>query len=103
MDQRRTVSTVFDGAQDGQQLVQIVPVNRPDVGKAQRFEQSATHGHAFEHVFGALRAFAERFGQQAHCTFGRFLQVLKRRTGVKLRQVRRQRTDRRCDAHFVVV
>ena len=89
--------------QHGQQLIQIMSVNRPDIGKAQFLEQRPAHGHAFQHFLGPPRAFLKRFRQQADSPLGSRLQFLKRRTGIKTAQVRRQRPHWRRDAHLIVV
>ena len=46
MDQDRSRCTVFHRAQNGQQLVHIVAVDWPNIGKAQSFEQGTADGHA---------------------------------------------------------
>ncbi len=87
MDQHRPFGAGVNRAQNRHKLVQIMPVNRPDIGKAQLFKQGAADGHTLEHLFRAPRPFLKRFRKQADSPFCRRFQILKRRTGVKPRQV----------------
>ena len=103
MDQHRPGCPRLYRAQDRQKLVQIMPVNRADIGKPQRFKEGAAHCHAFQHVLGPLRTFLQRRRQQPEEALGHLFQVLHRRFGVKPRQIGRQRPHRRGDAHLVVV
>ena len=83
MDQHRPRGAVLDGAQQWQQLAQVMPINRADIGKAQLFEQCAANGHGFQHFLGALGPFLKRRGQQADRAFGGGFQFLKRLACVK--------------------
>ena len=103
VDQDRPRRALMNGAQHGQQLVHVVPVDRAKVGKAEVLEQGAADRHALEHILGAFRAFAERFGQQAHRALGGGFEVLKRRFGVKAAEVARHRAHGRGDGHLIVV
>ena len=78
-------------------------VDGADIGKPKRFEEGAADGHAFDQIFGAFGAFPEGFRQKRHRAFGGGFQILERGTCVELREVGRQGTDRRGDAHLVIV
>ena len=88
MDQDRPRRPVAHGAQDGQQLAHVMPVDRTDIGKAQRLEQGAADRQTLEHVLGPLCPLAERLGQERNRPFCRRLQLLKRRLGIKPREIR---------------
>ena len=103
MDQHRPRRPRLDRAQHRQQLVQVMPVNRPEIGKPKLFEQRTAHGHALEHILGALGPFAERAGQHADSALGRGFEILKRLFGIKTAEVGRHRPHRRRDRHLVVV
>ena len=103
VDQDRPGRALMHGAQHRQQLVHVMPVDRPEVGKPEVLEERAAHGHAFEHILGAFGPLAEGLGQQAHRAFGGGFEVLKRRFGVEAAQVARHRADGRGDGHLVVV
>ena len=83
MDQNRPRRASLNSAQNRQKLVHIVPINRTEIRETQLLKQSTTNGHPFEHILGALRPFAERFGEQAHRAFGGSFEVLKRLFRVK--------------------
>ena len=103
MDQDRPRRPRLDRAQNRQQLVHVVTVQRSDIGKAQLFEQGAANGHAFQHFLGPFGALLERRGQQADRAFGGGFEFLKRVPGIKPRQIRRQRPNRRRNRHIIVV
>ena len=54
MDQHRPFGIVADIFEDGDQLVEIMPVNRADIIEAQFLEQGAAHRHAAGIFLGAL-------------------------------------------------
>ena len=103
MDQHRPGGPCLHRAQHRQQLVQIMPVDRAHIGKAQLFKQRAAHGNAFQHLLGAARTFLKRLGQQAQRAFGSRFQILKRRFSIQPREIGRQRPHRRGNRHLVVV
>ncbi len=103
VDQNRPGQPRLDGAQNAQKLFHVVPVDRAEVGKAQFLEQRAPDGHVFEHVLGAFRPLAERFGQQRDGPFGCSLEFLKRIACIKPGQVAGHCPNRRRNGHFIVV
>ena len=88
MNQHWTGRTVFDRAQNGQQLIHIMPVNRPKIGKPQGFKKCSADSHTLQHIFCAPRAFLKRFRHKTDCPFCCCFQILKGRTGIKLREIR---------------
>ena len=62
VDQNRTCGAFMHSAQNGQQLIEVMTINGPDIGKPQSLEHCAAHSHTFEHVFGTFCAFTKRFG-----------------------------------------
>ena len=80
-----------------------MPVDGPDIGKPQLFEQCAAHRHALEHFLGPARALLERLRQQTQRALGSGLQVLQRGFGIKAAEIARQRANRRGDRHFIVI
>ena len=103
MDQDRAISTRLDGAQNGQQLIHIVAINRADVGKPQLLKQGATNRHAFEHFFGPLSPFLERLGQHADSTLGRSLKVLEGLARIEPTEIAGHRANGWGDGHLIVV
>ena len=103
MDQHRPGGPRVCCAQDWQQLVQIMTVERADVGKPQLLKQGAADRQTLDHFLGPPRPFLKRLGQQGNHAFCRRFQFLKWRTGVDPRQIRRHRTDWRSNGHLVVV
>ena len=103
MDQDRPVGPRLDRAQHRQKAVHVMPVDRAQVGKAQRFEQRAADRHALDHVLGALGAFAEGFGQEADRALGRRFEILKRLFGIETVEVGGHGPDGRRNRHFIVV
>ena len=103
MQQHRPSRPFLHRAQHRQKLLHIVPVNRPQIGKAQRFKERPANRHALEHILGALSPLAEGFRQQRHRPLGRRFQFLKRLTRIEAAQVRRHRPHRRRNRHVVVI
>ena len=93
---------VFDVLERGDQRVKIVPVDGPDVVKAKLFKQRGGHHHALGLLLKAFGQF-----QQRRCPFEHsFTHTPRCRIEApthELRQVAVERTDRRTDAHVVVV
>ena len=103
VDQHRPGGPRLHRAQNGQKLVQVMPVNRADVVEPQCLEQRAANGHAFQHVLGALGTFLQRGRQQAEKPLRHLLEILHRGFGIKPRQIGRQRPHRRRNRHLVVI
>ena len=103
MDQDRSGGPGMGSAQNRQQLIQIVAINRADVGKAQLFEQGAANRDAFQNLFCPARAFLKRLGQQGHHAFGRRFQIMERRARVDAAKIGRHRAHGRGNGHFVIV
>ena len=65
MQQYRAVLHFFDVFQNRQQMVKVMPVNRPDIIKAHFLKQRAA-GHKAARIFFHLpRLFLQAFGQMA--------------------------------------
>ena len=103
VDQDRAGGAVAHRAQQRQKLVQVVPIDRADIGESQLLEQCAAYGHALQHFLGAPRSFLERRRQQAHGALGGGAQILERAAGIQAGQIGRERADWRGDRHLVVV
>ena len=73
MDQNGPGRAGMGGAQNRQHLIQIMAINRPDVGKAQFLKQRASDCHAFKQLLRPPRAFLKWLRQQADSTLGRSL------------------------------
>ena len=82
MDQHRARRPRLDRAQNRQQLVQVMPVDRPKIRKTQLFKQRAADCHTFQHILGTLRAFTERAWQHAYRTLGGCFKFLERLFGI---------------------
>lgn len=103
MDQHRPRRPRLHRAQDGQQLIKVMSVNRADIGESQFLEQRAPDGHALQHLLRPPCALLQRFRQQRNETLCRLLQILHRSLGIKTGEIGGQRPHRRCDRHLVVV
>ena len=90
-------------AQDGEEMVHVMAVDRADVIEAQFLEEGAA-GEQASRVFlgalgGALQAPGEVLGELA----GHFAQAEEAVRGHQAREIGAHGTDRGCDGHFVVV
>ena len=103
MDQHRPGRALLDRAQQRQKLVQIMPIDGADIGKAQFLKHRPADGHALQHFLGPARAHLDRLRQEAHGALGHGLQLLKRAFGVKPRQIAGQRAGGRRNRHLVIV
>ena len=72
MDQARPLCCVADIFENGDEMIEIVAVNRADIVKAQFLEQRSAHRHAARELVGLARCDMERFGQFARDTLGDF-------------------------------
>ncbi len=103
MDQHRALFAVADVLEHGNEVLEIVPVDRPNVIEPQLFEQSAAGRHAARVFFCLLEPAphtpAELLGDlRGH---GAQPEILAR--GHHAREICRQPADRRRDRHVVVV
>ncbi|PAV93640.1 hypothetical protein WR25_16468 [Diploscapter pachys] len=65
MDQDRPFLGIADVLEHRDQMVEVVPVDRPDVIEAQLLEQRAAHRHAAGEFVGLARRVMERPRQAA--------------------------------------
>ena len=103
MDQYRSFGIVADIFQNGDQLIQIMPVNWTHIIKTQFFKQGSAHRHAARKFFGtfsgAVNA-ARQFGGQLA---GEFAQAQIFAGGYQPRQIGGQAPHRRRNRHVIVV
>ena len=103
MDQHRPIGARLDGAQHGQKLLHVMPVDGADIGKAQLLKKRAADSCGFQQFLCPSRAFLKRFGQKGNGAFGCGLELLKRGARVKPRQVGGHGPRGWRDRHLVVV
>jgi len=103
MDQHRPMVAVAHIFEDRDQMLQIMPVDRPDIIKSELLEQGAAHRHAASELVGLLRRLVERFGQLARNAPRNFAQFEERPRRHQLRQIGRKSAHRRRDRHVIVV
>ena len=63
MDQHRAVHRIADVLQDGQQMVEIVPVDGPDIVEAELFEHRSASPETTRILFRQARLFLQEFRQ----------------------------------------
>ena len=94
----RPVTQIFQGRD---QCIQVVAIDRADIGEAELFEDGARHDHALGVLFESARQFVQR------CVLQHALRAFASRgvevTADQSRQVLVQRTHWRADRHVVVV
>ena len=101
--QNRSDLGVAHVAQHGQQMIEIVPIDRPDVIKAQLLEQRAA-GDVRARVLDRPRNRpVENLGQMPGQLFADVAQLQIRAPGAEPRQISRHGADRRRNRHVVVV
>ena len=103
VDQARPLCRIADIFEDGDEVIEIVAVNRADIVKAQFLEQRAAHRHAARKFIGLARCDMERFGQFARNALGDFAQRKEGPRGNQPRQIGRKPAHRRRDRHVIVV
>ena len=101
MDQDRAVIAIAHIAQDRDQLVEIMAVDRADIAKAHLLEQRAAHGHS-AHVFlgPACRFFDPKRLGDALAELADGAVALR---GDQAGEIMAHRADRRGDGHVIVV
>ena len=103
MDEHRAVGQIAHVLQDGQQMVEIMAVDRPDIEEAELLEQSAAGPEAAAEFFGAPRLLEEEFRQALGELLGRLADRAIGLARHQPRQIGRHRAGRRRDRHVVVV
>ena len=103
MDEHRPVPHGADVAEHRQQVVEIVPVDRPDIVEAELLEQRAAGPEAAREFLGELRLVAEEARQPVRARAWRSCGSGDRRGPRRACEMRRHRADRRGDRHVVVV
>jgi len=103
VNQDRTVSHVANILEDGNQVIEVVPVDRTDIVEAEFLEQGSAGDHAAGEFFRALRADLHRARQVARDAFS---QIAQAPVGVARNQpgeIGAHRADRRGNRHVVVI
>ena len=77
MDQAGALGGIAHVFQHRHEMVEIMPVDRPDVIKAELFEQRAAHGEAAREFVGTAGGLMQRPGQAARQAPGQFAQFQK--------------------------
>ncbi len=104
VDQDRAGLHVADVLQNGEQMVEIMAVDRADIIEAELLEQRAAVHHEAAGIFlDAVGAVGDDFRQPLVDLLGRFAQRAIGLAGIKPRQIRAHRADRRGDRHVIVV
>ena len=103
MDDDRAGLAVAHVFQDGQQLIDVVAVDRADIVEAELLEQRAAGDHAAAELLGAQRADLQRLRQLGRELLADLAQRPIGLAGEQPRQIGRHRADRRRDRHVVVV
>ncbi len=103
MQQHRPGGTVAHLTQHAREILDIMPVERADIGKPQLLEDGAADGHGLQRFLGAARALLEGLRQQAHRALGGGFQLLKRLGLVEPGEIARKRPHRRRNRHVIVV
>ena len=101
MDQDRPVIAVAHIAQDSDQLVQIMAVNRTDIAKAHFLEQRAAHRHAAHVFLGLAGRFLDTNGLGDAFAELADIAVAFRRD--EARKIMAHRPDGRRDRHVIVI
>ena len=103
MDEDRPFLGITHVAEHRQQVIEIVPVDRPDIEEAELLEQRAAGDEPAGIFLHGACALLQELGQP----FGKLMNHVPQRPvgppGDEPRQIGRQRTDRRGDRHVVVV
>ncbi len=94
---------VADILQHRDQMVEVMPVDRPDIVEAQFLEQRAAHCHAARELVGLLRRLVQRLGQFAREAPRDLAQLEEGPRRHQLGEIGRQPAHRRRDRHVVVV
>ena len=89
--------------QHGQQVVEVVAVDRADVVEAQLFEQGAAGGVGPGEAFPALGGGLDRAREPLGDVLGDVAQALIGAAGRQAGEIRRHGANRRRDAHVIVV
>ena len=84
-------------------MVEIVPVDRPDIVEAEFLEQRAAGPEASREFLGELRLVAEEARQPGERPLGEVPEAAIGAAGDEARKMRRHGADRRRDRHVVVV
>ena len=104
MDQRRADLGIAHVLEHGQQMIEVMAVDRADVIEAEFLEQRAAADHEaariFLHAFGAI---GQYFGQVLAKLLASFAQRTIGLAGIQTRQIGRHGADRRRNRHVVVV
>jgi hypothetical protein len=103
MDQDRPVLGVADVLQHGQEVLQIVPVDRADIVEAELLEERAAGHHAARKLLGAGGADLERLRQPLRELLADLAQRPVGAPGEQAGEVGGHGADRRRDRHVVVV
>ena len=103
MDQAWALRGIADIFQHRDQLVEIMPVDRPDIIEAQFLEQGAAHRHAARELVGLARRIVERTGQLARQFAGEIAQAQEFAARHQAREIGGEAADRRRDRHVIVV
>ena len=103
MDQDRAGFRVAHVFQHGQEMIEIMSVDRTDIIEAELLEQGAAGHHAAGIFLGADRALLEEFRQVRGELFADLAQRTIGFPGDQPRQISRHRADRRGNRHVIVV
>ena len=103
VNQDRPVLGVADVLEHGQQVVEIVPVDRSDVIKSKLLEQRAAHDEAARHFLGEGCLLIEEFRQPPGDALADLSQRPIGAAGHQPGQIGRHCADRGRDRHVVVV
>ena len=101
--QNRFVVNMFDIVKDGHKVLKIMPIDRPDIVKAELLEQRASRRHSACVFFRLTSHGAQRARQVAGDVFSQLAYSAVRAAADQSRQIGAHAPYRRCDGHVVVV
>ena len=103
MDEERSVLGVAHVLEHRQEMIDVVAVDRPDVEESEFVEQRAAGDEAAGVFLDRHRALLEERRQQLGDLFDGLVHRSVSPPRDQAREIARQRADRRCDRHIVVV
>ncbi len=103
VDEHGLVVRIAHVLEDGQQVVEVVPVDGADIVEAELLEQRAAHGEAFGELLRPRRAPCHELRQPADEALHRLAHRDVRLAGREAREIGTHSPDGRRDRHVVVV
>ena len=103
MDQAGAGGGIAHILQHRDQLLQIMPVDGPDIVEAQLLEQGAAHRHATGKLVRFARRAVQAGGQMRRQPLGQLAHLQKGAARYQPREISRQPANRRRDRHVVVI